>query len=84
MWIALAVVALALVAGGYFAATEVQRRRDASSALARVVDTKPAEQQAEQQAHTEAEHDASVVLRSSDDELRREVEELAARGRSGK
>lgn len=75
---------LALVALGALAASVLRRRSDASSVIGRTVDTRPAEDAAADHAHQEGQHDASVVLRSSDDELRREVEQLAARGRAGK
>lgn len=79
----LAVVALSIALGA-FASSAWRKRREASNVLGRQLDTRAEEDAAADAAHGEAQADASVVLRSSDPELRDEVERLAARGRTGK
>lgn len=83
VWLLL-VVAIALFLGGIAVERALAQRRETSAVLNHTIDTKPAEDAAADAARKDAQHDASVVLRASSDELRSEVESLAARGRSGK
>lgn len=84
MVVALVIGGLALLVVGFGAAKLLERRRAASEVIGRVLDTRPAEDAAADAERKEGQREAGVVLRSSDDELRRDVEDLAARGRAGK
>jgi hypothetical protein len=84
MLVALLLGAAVLLVLGFGAAKLLERRRAASEVIGRVLDTRPAEDAAADTERKEGQREAGVVLRSSDNELRRDVEDLAARGRAGK
>jgi UDP-N-acetylmuramoylalanine-D-glutamate ligase len=81
MQITIAIVAGLGLLGG---AVWVFLRGARAAARAAVVDSRPAETEAQAHAHLEAQKSASDVLRASDDSLRKRVDELRARGRLGK
>jgi hypothetical protein len=83
VWL-LVVVAVALFFAGIAVERALSQRRETRAVLNHTIDTKPAEDAAADAARKDAQHDASVVIRASSDELRSEVEQLAARGRAGK